>query len=205
MAGIVFGVFCLVSVVCAALTGHSAEIGAALFAGTEDAVVLMLPLAGAMCLWSGILSVFSEMGVTSAAERILSPILSRIFPACADGETQTQEGGLAEITASLAANLLGLGNAATPIGLRAMEKLRRSRRMPGRMSRAEITFVLLNTAPPTLLPTTLLSLRHAAGSAAADAVLPAVWMVSLLGFAFAAALALLWPERTDHRQRGADV
>lgn len=200
MAGIVFGVFCLVSVVCAAVTGHSADVGAALFSGTEDAVGLMLPLAGAMCLWSGILSVFSEMGVTAAAERILSPILSRIFPACTEGE-----GGLAEITASLAANLLGLGNAATPIGLRAMEKLRRSRRIPGRMSRAEITFVLLNTAPPTLLPTTLLSLRHAAGSAAADAVLPAVWLVSLLGFAFAAALAMLWPEQTDHRKGGAEV
>ena len=179
MAGIVFGGFCLLSVVSAILTGNLASLGSALFSGAEDAVTLMLSLGGAMCLWNGLMEVLREVGVLARMERILSPLLSRLF--CGLHGT---ESGLSEITASLSANLLGIGNAATPIGLRAMERLRQYRETPDRMSNAEILFIVINTAPPTLLPTTLLTLRHSAGSVSPTAVLPAVWTVSLLGCIF---------------------
>lgn len=190
MAGIVFGVFCILSVFCAVLTGHTAELGNALFSGAEDCVKLMLSLGGAMCLWGGLLEVLREMGILFRLERLLTPLLRRLFPVlCRASDTEEPAPtGLAEIIASLSANLLGVGNAATPIGLRAMEHLRRYRTEPGVMSHAEILFAVLNTAPPTLLPTTLLTLRHAAGSQTPTAVLPAVWCVSLLGFLFAAVL-----------------
>lgn len=182
MAGIVFGVFCIVSVLCAVLTGNTAAVGNALFSGVEDAAALMLSLGGAMCLWGGLLEVLRELHVLGRLERLLSPFLSRLFSA-SDSECVP---GLSEITASLSANLLGIGNAATPIGLRAMEILRTHRTEQDKMSNAEILFVVLNTAPPTLLPTTLLTMRHAAGSVSPTSVLPAVWCVSLLGFLFAA-------------------
>ena len=191
MAGIVFGIFCVISVLSAAATGNLASVGAALFSGAEDAVSLMLSLGGAMCLWSGLLEVLREMGVLSVLSRLLTPLLRRLFPslvgvgAAEDGESDTV---LSEITASLSANLLGIGNAATPIGLRAMAHLRRCRTTPDRMSNAEILFTVLNTAPPTVLPTTLLTMRHALGSADPTAVLGAVWIVSGVGCLFAAAV-----------------
>ena len=184
MAGIVFGVFCILSVISAVIVGNTAAVGEALFSGAEDAVRLMLSLCGMMCLWSGLLEVLQALGVLYRIERILAPLLSRLFGEQSRQENRT-DGGLSEITASLSANLLGIGNAATPIGLRAMAHLRQYREDPEKMSNAEILFVVMNTAPPTLLPTTLLTLRHAAGSADPTAVLPAVWVVSFLGLVFA--------------------
>ncbi len=186
MAGIVFGVFCLISVLSAVLTGNLSTVGDALFSGAETAVTLTLSLCGAMCLWSGLLEVLREVGVLSVMERLLSPLLAHLFP---DLRRHTGEDtGLSEVTASLSANLLGIGNAATPIGLRAMGRLRQYRISPDRMSNAEILFVVMNTAPPTLLPTTLLTLRHAAGSVDPTAVLGAVWAVSFLGCIFSVIL-----------------
>lgn len=179
MAGTVFGIFCLVSVLSAIITGHPEAVGQALFSGTADAVTLMLSLGGAMCLWSGLMEVLREVGVLTALERLLSPLLQRLF-----SDLNGEDAGQAEITASLSANLLGIGNAATPIGLRAMEKLRQNRIDPDQMSNAEILFVVMNTSPPTLLPTTLLTLRHASGSASPASVLCAVWIVSFLGCIF---------------------
>ena len=184
MAGIVFGVFCILSVISAVIVGNTAAVGEALFSGAEDAVRLMLSLCGMMCLWSGLLEVLQALGVLYRIERILAPLLSRLFGEQSRQENRT-DGGLSEITASLSANLLGIGNAATPIGLRAMAHLRQYREDPEKMSNVEILFVVMNTAPPTLLPTTLLTLRHAAGSADPTAVLPAVWVVSFLGLVFA--------------------
>ena len=196
MAGIVFGVFCVVSVVSAVITGNLALLGDALFSGAEDAVKLMLSLGGAMCLWSGLLSVLEEIGVLAWLERLTVPLLSRLFPDLPNGDGGSS--GLSEITASLCANLLGIGNAATPIGLRAMAHLRRHRADPDQMSNAEILFVVMNTAPPTLLPTTLLTMRHAAGSRNPTAPLPVIWLVSLLGFLFSV-LAVYAMSRTGSR------
>ena len=182
MAGIVFGVFCVVSVVSAVMTGNLTLLGDALFSGAEDAVKLMLSLGGAMCLWSGLLSVLQEVGVLAWLERLTAPLLSRLFSDLPNGTVGAS--GLSEITASLCANLLGIGNAATPIGLRAMAHMRQHRVDPDQMSTAEILFVVMNTAPPTLLPTTLLTMRHAAGSVNPTAPLPVIWLVSFLGFLF---------------------
>jgi len=203
VAGIVFGVFCVVSVLCAAFTGNLAEVGNALFSGTETAVTLMLSLGGAMCLWGGLLEVLREMGALSRLERLLSPVLRLLFPDLCKGQAANDgaDTGLAEITASLAANLLGVGNAATPIGLRAMAILREKRTDPAKMSNAEVLFAVLNTAPPTLLPTTLLTVRHAAGSVMPTAVLPAVWMVSLCGFGFTAVVTRALESAGEGRER----
>lgn len=200
MAGWVFGIFCVGSVLSAAFTGNLASVGEALFSGAEDAVTLMLSLCGAMCLWSGLLAVLQEVGVLSHLERLLSPLLSNLFSDLPKEKTDSPT-GLSEITASLSANLLGIGNAATPIGLRAMEHLKLHRTDPAHMSDAEILFVVMNTAPPTLLPTTLLTLRHASGSLSPTAVLPAVWAVSFLGCIFAICttriLASKKPKKTE--------
>lgn len=190
MAGTVFGVFCLVSVLSAIITGNPEAVGNALFSGAADAVTLTLSLGGAMCLWGGLMEVLREVGVLSCLERLLSPLFYHLFSDLRRNETRqtaksdADSSGMAEVTASFSANLLGIGNAATPIGLRAMEKLRQYREEPDQMSNAEILFVVMNTAPPTILPTTLLTLRHASGSFSPASVLCAVWIVSFLGCIF---------------------
>ena len=198
IAGAVFGIFCVGALICALCTGGGAvaAIGQAFLSSAGDAVTLMLSLVGPMCLWSGFLEVLREMGVRLVSERLSAPLLRRLFPRAARrGE------GLSEITSALCANALGLGNAATPLALCAMEKLRAGRDTPHRMSSEEILFVLLCTAPPTLLPTTLLSLRIAAGSADPTAPLPAIWAVSFGGCIFAAVLAaILNIRRRPHKK-----
>lgn len=196
MAGIIFGIFCLISFVCACISGNPAACGDALFTGASRAVELMLTLGGAMCLWCGLLEVFRASGAIGALEKLLSPLLGILFPAA-----KRTGRGMEEIAASLSANLLGIGNAATPLGLRAMEVLEQAADEDEDAKAAAGThgngrhgtliddmtmFTVLNTAPPALLPTTLLSLRHAAGSENPTVILPAVWAVSVLGFLFAA-------------------
>lgn len=206
MAGIIFGVFCLISFVCACISGNPAACGDALFTGASRTVELMLTLGGAMCLWCGLLEVFRASGAIGALEKLLSPLLGILFPAA-----KRTGKGMEEIAASLSANLLGIGNAATPLGLRAMEVLEEAANEETAIEKAaneetkppahmhgngrhgtlidDMTlFTVLNTAPPALLPTTLLSLRHAAGSAHPTVILPAVWAVSVLGFLFAAGI-----------------
>ncbi|MGM9624505.1 MAG: spore maturation protein A [Eubacteriales bacterium] len=194
MAGIIFGVFCLISFICACISGNPAACGDALFTGASRAVELMLTLGGAMCLWCGLLEVFRASGAIGALEKLLSPLLGLLFPAA-----KRTGRGMEEIAASLSANLLGIGNAATPLGLRAMEVLEQAadndadapaqthgNGRHGTLIDDMTMFTVLNTAPPALLPTTLLSLRHAAGSENPTVILPAVWAVSVLGFLFAA-------------------
>lgn len=251
MAGTVFGVFCAISFLCAVYTENLAAYGNALFSGASDAVTLMLTLGGAMCLWCGVLEVFREAGAMKLVEGLLSPLLGWLFPA-AKRANGGEGAAMEEIAASFAANLLGIGNAATPLGLAAMQALedaavkedantgqghiiqetplqetvqhngtkniptqghavRKTEKTTERSSGlwSDMTmFTVLNTTPIALLPTTLLSLRFAAGSANPGQILPAVWMVSTAGFFFAAiitrALCTAKPSCCGKKKDGVD-
>ena len=126
--------------------------------------------------------VLTEAGVTKKLARLLRPLLRPFFP-----DAATRDEGMEEICANVSANLLGIGNAATPLALCAMEKLQRHNPTPDRASREQITLAVLNTAPLTCIPATLLALRRAAGSANPYLILIPVWITS----AFCALLALL--------------
>ena len=117
--------------------------------------------------------VLSEAGLIRVLTRLLSPVMRLCFPrAYACGE------GIEEICANIGANLLGIGNAATPLGLRAMQQLQRHNPDPTCADNEQITFAVLNTASVTLIPSTLLALRRAAGSARPFAVLVPIWITS---------------------------
>lgn len=182
MLGKIFGVICLLSLIFAVFSGNVTALGSAVLDGATDAVETTLSLCGMMCLWCGIMNVLSEAGVIGKLSRLLKPLLSRIFP-----EAAREEEGLEEISSNISANLLGIGNAATPFALRAMEKLQRHNPHPSRASYEQITLIVLNTASITLIPTNLLALRRAAGSLRPYAVLLPIWITSLL----CACLALL--------------
>lgn len=159
------------SVLCGAATGRMGAVSAAAMEGAAAAVELGISLAGTLCLWSGVMAVLRRTGASDALASWGRPLLRRLFPdAARDPDT------LSAVSACLSANVLGLGNAATPFGIRAAERMARGR--DGTASDELCLLVVLNTASVQLLPTTAASLRAAAGCAAPFDILPAVWLSS---------------------------
>lgn len=178
MLNTLWPVLLLVSVLFGIINGRMPAVNAAIWESGKEAFSLAVTLGGAMCLWNGLTAVAESAGLTRAAARLLRPVLRRLFPRLdPDGEA------IAAISLNVTANLLGLGNAATPLGLRAMEALRKTMPAPGVASDEMVTFVVMNTASLQLFPTTVIALRLSAGSAAPAGILPAVWAASLAVFA----------------------
>ena len=161
------------SLVCGVVCGTLGDVTAAAMEGASAAVELPLSMAGALCLWSGVMTVMERGGVTEGLARLFRPLLRRILPrASRDADT------LAAVSANVSANLLGLGNAATPLGIRAAQRMAAG--CGGTASDELCRLVVLNTASIQLLPATVAGVRAAAGCAAPLDILPAVWMTSIL-------------------------
>lgn len=161
----------LVSLVFAVLTGRGGEAGSAALAGGEAAVQLCLQIGGAICLWSGVLKLLEAGGALRGLQRLTRPLLGRLFP-----EAKTDGAALDALTENLAANLLGLGSAATPAGLRAAQRLRRGDTATDSLCRLAV----LNSASVQLIPATVCAVRAGLGSDAPFDILPPVWCASLL-------------------------
>ena len=167
-----------VDMVCVALiygaaTGQSAAVGAAAAQGVQQAVTFCLTVGGMICLWSGVMEVMRRSGIAAGLSRLLQPVLQWLFPR-ASRDAQT----LDALSMNVSANLLGLGNAATPAGVHAAQAM--ARELRGSKASDELCLlVVLNTASIQLLPTTVASVRAAFGSAAPFDILPAVWISSL--------------------------
>ena len=164
------------SVLYGAINGSMAAVGSAAIEGARAAVELCLSMAGVMCLWNGIMSVMKASGLMEGLSRLLGPVLRRLLPqASRDPET------MAALSGNLSANLLGLGNAATPLGVQAARRMAKG---CGGVAGDELCrLVVLNTASVQLLPTTVAGVRAALGAASAFDILPAVWLASVLSVA----------------------
>ncbi len=169
-----FVVITLISFGYAAFDGNTSELTNAIIDGAERSISLSIELIGMSCLWCGIMKVFCDAGVLDAVCRFLSPILRIIFP-----DAWKKGHGKHEITAAVSANLLGIGNAATPYALSAMRELDRVNQTPQFTSRDMATFVILGTASLNIAPTTLIALRRAAGSTEPYSIIPPIWICSL--------------------------
>ena len=185
----VWTVMAAAAVIFGALTGRMAQVGAAVLEGARSAVELCLSMAGVVCLWTGVMEVMERCGLAGGLARLLRPALRRILPqASRDGET------LAAVSANVSANLLGLGNAATPLGIRAARRMAAG--CDGVASDELCRLVVLNTASIQLLPTTVAGVRLASGAAAPFDILPAVWLSSVLsvaaGLLMARVLGQIW-------------
>lgn len=186
MSWIVTLLLCL-ALVCSLLTGRGPELAQGVTEGAAAAVELTLTLAGVMGLWSGVLEVLRRAGVLEALARLLRPLLRLLYPDCSSPTV------LRDIAANLSANLLGLGNAATPAGIRAARGLYDG---SGRASDSLCTLIVCNTASIQLIPATVAAIRAGAGSPTPFDILPAVWLSSLLsvtvGITAAKLLARIW-------------
>lgn len=175
MLGKIVGIFALVATVFAVLTNRLPALGASVLDGAATALQITLTLCGVTCLWCGVMRVLSEAGAIRLLARLLHPLLRLFFPTAA-----RTGNGMEEICANLSANLLGIGNAATPMALSAMRSMQADNPDPTTATADQITLAVLNTAGVTLIPANLLALRRAAGSPAPMAILVPVWIASLM-------------------------
>ena len=163
----------VVSILCGLARGAGPQVAAAAMEGAGASVELCLAMAGVLCLWMGVMEVMRRSGLAEGLSRLLRPVLRVLYPDFArDREVMDS------ISANVSANLLGLGNAATPLGMRAAQLM--SRRSPGVASDSLCMLVVCNTASIQLIPTTVAGVRVAAGCQTPFDILPAVWLASVL-------------------------
>jgi spore maturation protein A len=186
LVGAIWTFLAVVAVVAAAAYGRMAELTAAALASAKDAVTLAIGLTGVLALWLGLMRVAEEAGLVRAFARAARPVLRRLFP-----EVPPEHPAMGAMLMNVSANVLGLGNAATPFGVKAMQELETLNPRPGTATDAQALFCAINTASLQLIPSTVVALRVAAGSRAPGEIIGATILASLCGAAAAVAAAKL--------------
>ena len=156
------------------INGRLEEVTQAAFTSAGSAVELCIGLMGIMCLWSGLMKVMEKSGMIRAVARIASPVMCLLFPKLT-GNKKAQ----GAIVMNLAANFMGLGNAATPLGIKAMEELQKVNAGSDIASDSMCMFLVLNTSAIQLIPATVIAIRMDAGSSAPAGIMACVWFASL--------------------------
>ena len=169
-----FGMLVL-SVLCSLFTGRTAELSRAVTDGADKAVRLVISMAGVMCLWTGILKIAEKSGVTGKISALLAPVIKLVMPECRNNKKAMEA-----VSANITANIFGLGNAATPLGLKAVKELQKTNRLINSPDNSMVMFVVINTASLQLIPSTIAAMRQAAGSEQPFAILPYIWITSIL-------------------------
>lgn len=179
----------VLSVLGGLVLGNGPAVAAAAVEGAAAAVQLCLTMGGVLCLWTGVMEIMKRSGLSEALAKLLRPLLGRLYP-----DFKKDADVMGTISANVSANLLGLGNAATPLGISAAQKM--AKRTPGVASDSLCMLVVCNTASIQLIPTTVASVRLAAGCATPFDILPAVWLASVIsvgvGVAAAKLMSLVW-------------
>ncbi len=164
----------LCSLLYGACTGSLEETVAGCFSGTEEAVTLLLSMAGILSFWSGLLKIAQAGGVLTFLERCLIPLTKRLFPGIPHGSD-----AMNKICANMTANLFGLGNAATPFGISAIKSMKQYSSDNSTATDDMCTFVVLNTASIQLIPSTVIAMRAGLGSKAPASLIPLCWISSI--------------------------
>lgn len=172
MSYIWFGMIAL-SLLFALATGNGAALGQSVLTGAQSGITLVISIGGSICLWSGLGEVMERSGLSSRLARLFRPLLGRLFPS---SRRDAQIGAF--LSANFCANLLGLGNAATPMGIAAVKRMRRF--AEGDCASDEMCrLIVMNTASIQLIPANVAAVRASFGCAAPFDILPAVWVTSL--------------------------
>ncbi len=181
MLNYIWSAIVVASIICSVVCGNTQELSTAVIDSGAAAIELLITMAGVMCLWSGIMKIAEKSGFTALIAKVFSPLLRLLFPNLdPQGET------FGSITMNISANLLGLGNTATPFGLKAMQGLNKLNGGSKTASDEMVIFVVMNTASLQLLPTMLGTLRQSYGSKAPFEIITCV----LISWACALAVAL---------------
>lgn len=174
MLNIIWPIFIIISFIYAILNGRVAEVNNSIFESTKLAVELSISLLGTICLWNGIMQIASKTNIVKHLSKLLNPIMKKLFP-----DINKEEKVHEEITMNMIANIMGLGNAATPLGLKAMKSMQKKNKEKNRLSDSMAMFIVINTASIQLIPTTVIAIRSSLGSSNPTAMIIPVWIATI--------------------------
>ncbi len=187
MLNYIWGGLILISIVCAVFTGNVKPLSDAILTGASDAISLVISMAGMMSLWTGLLGIANKGGLTSALAQVFKPVVKHLFK-----EYPEDSPAIRAICMNITANLLGLGNAATPLGISAMKEMNKTNKNPSVANNSMVIFTVMNTASIQLVPTMMSILRQKYNSASPFEVLPSIWVSSFIALAIGVILAKLF-------------
>lgn len=174
MLNIVWPIFIIISFIFAIFSGNLDQLNSSIFSSTEEAVKLCINLLGTMCLWSGIMQIANQTSVVDKLTKLLKPIMRFLFPKI-DERSDIHK----EISMNVVANILGLGNAATPLGLKAMKSMQKENKNKEVLTDSMATFIVLNTASIQIIPTTVIAIRSSMGSVNPTSIVFPVWIATI--------------------------
>lgn len=170
MLNIIWPVFIIASIIYAIINNNLECINTSIFEVGDNTINLILTLIGTMCLWNGLMKIAVNTSLIKKITKLISPIMRILFPEIKKGTEEYEE-----ISMNIVSNMLGLGNAATPLGLKAMESMQKKNKDKNKLSNSMALFIILNTASIQLIPTTIIAIRTSLGSAEPTKILIPVW------------------------------
>ena len=173
----IWPLFIIISFVYSIYSGNIFNINNAIFDSAEQTVELCLTMFGTLCLWNGIMKIAVKTSLIDKLTHILKPLISFIFP-----EIKNDEKISKEVSMNMVANILGLGNAATPLGLKAMDSMQKVNKDKSRLSDSMAMFILVNTASLQIIPTTVIAIRSSLNSENPTKIIFAVWIATIAAF-----------------------
>ena len=166
--------FIISSIICAIIFGNIESLNQSIFESTENTITVTLTLIGSMCLWSGIMKIACNLSLIEKLIKLLNPIINVLFPDLKNNKKIKKE-----ISMNMIANILGLGNAATPLGLKAMKSMQNENISKEKLSDSMMMFILINTASIQLIPTTVIAIRKSLESDNCTGILIPVWCATI--------------------------
>lgn len=174
MLNIVWPIFIIISFSFAIFSGNLEKLNSSIFESTNDAINLTLNLLGTICLWNGIMQIASSTSVIEKLTKFLKPVIKFLFP-----ELKNNSKIQKEISMNMIANILGLGNAATPLGLKAMKSMQKENTKKDTLTDSMMMFIVLNTASIQIIPTTVIAIRNSLGSNSPTSIVFPVWIATI--------------------------
>lgn len=174
MLNLVWPIFIIISFSYAIFSGNLQNLNSSIFDSVESAVNLSITMLGTMCLWSGIINVAVNTNIMKILNKMLKPIIKFLFP-----EIRENPKAQNEISMNMVANILGLGNASTPLGLKAMETLQKENKNKQELSNSMIMLIVMNTASIQIIPTTIIAIRSSLGSENPTSIIVPVWIATI--------------------------
>ena len=174
MLNAIWPVLIIVSLIYGIYTGNLRNLNEAIFNSSKDAVNLTMTLIGTMCLWSGLIEIASKTKIVDRLKKLLNPLINFLFPDSKNNPELKQT-----ISMNIVANMLGLGNASTPLGLKAIDTMQKHNLNKDELSDDMVTLIILNTLSIQIIPTTIIAIRMSLGSKSPTKIIFAVWISTM--------------------------
>lgn len=173
----IWPLFIIVAFAFAIYTGNISNVNTAIFSSAEQTVSLCITLLGTMCLWNGIMNIAIKTSLISKLTKFMKPFINFLFPDLKNDKKVSEQ-----VSMNIIANILGLGNASTPLGLKAISSMQEKNTNKKALTNSMAMFILINTASLQIIPTTVIAIRSSLGSTEPSKIILAVWVATIAAF-----------------------